>query len=123
MTFCINHSFCKKTFHTYVCIQEIKNLSKNKFRRSIWELFQHIHRSSHTNKNVTQFSNDKVPLKENIHALTFINYYRSHFLLTLCSLCIAHTPNNYFISRGKLLFVREEQKSSCSMICRSTLCK
>lgn len=88
MTFYRNHSFCKKTFQTYVCIQEIKNLSKNKFRRSIWELFQHIHRSSHTNKNVTQFSNDKVPLKENIHALTFINYYRSHFLLTLCSLCL-----------------------------------
>ena len=63
------------------------------------------YRSSHTNKNVTQFSNDKVPLKENIHALTFINYYRSHFLLGLLSLCLFAllTPNNYFISRGKII--------------------
>lgn len=86
--------------------KKIKNLSKNKFRR-IWELFQH-NRSSHTNKDVTQFSNDKVPLKENIHALTFINYYRSHFLLGLLSAaaylhCSALTPNNYFISQGKII--------------------
>lgn len=90
--------------YVYVCIQEIKNLSKNKFWRTYVDCAFPAYRSSHTNKNVTQFSNDKVPLKENIHALTFINYYRSHFLLRLLSAYLhCPTPNNYFISQGKII--------------------
>lgn len=99
--------------YIYVCIQEIKNLSKNKFRRSIWELFQHNRSSSHTNKNVTQFSNDKVPLKENIHALTFINYYRSHFLLGLLSAAAyLHCSLQIIIlfREAKLLFRKNKKK-------------